>query len=536
LGLYEFLLRAEKTRSTRFAKLAAKIGAQIRAKKYVRLDVIKEGSGDAFMEETVYDARAFGKKPIRCLKRVLTSESGVFGPRTYECLSEQKIEWRWLNSPVGSKRTGESVFVPPLHKNPITYITRGTTFNAIHFNQRDRLDSTEDESPEESVSVGFKQAYGEMLFQTRFPSIHFPSSFRMRVTNKDGDRDGKEEEFASSRLTRFAGLASVLLNLENPLPGYTYRIVWELPPDEDKELNLSPTDTESAGETINRLLKLKTSDSPFRAQVDNCLANLEKEILSVAAFASPNGDNQLAVTLFAYDPNKRGLVCVAARGNSGEGLMTWVVKPGRAIVGQAFRRREEFLYIDVPDVQSEAAPYYELGPDAQGLPRHRVIFSVPLFRPFLAGKRVAVLSLSSRSKTSGLLCLQKDRAAMLALKEQVVAWHANSLAPALGLSGVVPRVLSPVTPTKQQTTTQAVDVVIVTIREDENRAVLDRLPGRVIRGYTNRTYAVGKIRSRYGAEYSIAVIRTSEQGPNAAQDTARDAIEDLKPSWILAGC
>ena len=123
---------------------------------------------------------------------------------------------------------------------------------------------------------------------------------------------------------------------------------------------------------------------------------------------------------------------------------------------------------------------------------------------------------------------------MLALKEQVVAWHANSLAPALGLSGAVPKVLSPaIPPSLQQTTAQAVDVVIVTIREDENRAVLNRLPDRVFRSCPNRTYAVGRVRSRYGAEYSVAVIRTPEQGPNAAQDTARDAIEDLKPRWIL---
>ena len=250
--------------------------------------------------------------------------------------------------PDGSMRTGESVFVPALHKKPITCTSRGTTFNAIHFNQRDRLDSTDDKSPEESVSAHFRQAYDEMLFQTRFPSVYFPSDFRLRVTDGNGDRDKQEEEFAFSRLTRFAGLGTVLLSLENPLPGYTYRIVWDLPRDEVKELNLSPADAASAEATIDRLLKLRTSGSPFGAQVEQCLANLEREILNVAAFASPNGDNQLEITLFVYDHNKRGLVCAAARGNFSEGLMTWVVKPGERLWARPSEGGKSFSILMYP--------------------------------------------------------------------------------------------------------------------------------------------------------------------------------------------
>jgi nucleoside phosphorylase len=77
------------------------------------------------------------------------------------------------------------------------------------------------------------------------------------------------------------------------------------------------------------------------------------------------------------------------------------------------------------------------------------------------------------------------------------------------------------------------DIAIITIREDEYKAVLDRLPGRKIFKGDNRTYTVGKLRNRNGGEYSVAVIRTPEQGQNAAQDTARDAIEDLDPHWVM---
>lgn len=77
------------------------------------------------------------------------------------------------------------------------------------------------------------------------------------------------------------------------------------------------------------------------------------------------------------------------------------------------------------------------------------------------------------------------------------------------------------------------DVVIITIREDENLAVLNRLPNPDFLPCQNRTYTVAKVKNRNGGEYSVAVIRIPEQGQNAAQDTARDAIEDLHPRWLM---
>jgi nucleoside phosphorylase len=78
-----------------------------------------------------------------------------------------------------------------------------------------------------------------------------------------------------------------------------------------------------------------------------------------------------------------------------------------------------------------------------------------------------------------------------------------------------------------------IDVVIITIREDENKAVLDRLVGRRLIYGKNRTYVGGVVDSAEGVQYTVAVIRTLEQGPNAANDTTRDAIEDLDPRLIV---
>jgi nucleoside phosphorylase len=76
-------------------------------------------------------------------------------------------------------------------------------------------------------------------------------------------------------------------------------------------------------------------------------------------------------------------------------------------------------------------------------------------------------------------------------------------------------------------------IVVVTMREDENRAVLHRLSNRDFLKGKHRTYATGRVKHRSQEDYSIAVIKTVEQGPNKAQDATRDAIEDLDPSVIF---
>jgi nucleoside phosphorylase len=77
------------------------------------------------------------------------------------------------------------------------------------------------------------------------------------------------------------------------------------------------------------------------------------------------------------------------------------------------------------------------------------------------------------------------------------------------------------------------DIVIITVREDETRAMLSRVSGREPAHYRNRTYSVGKVTNKNGRDLLVAFVKTTEQGPNAANGTARDAIEDLDPGWII---
>ena len=80
----------------------------------------------------------------------------------------------------------------------------------------------------------------------------------------------------------------------------------------------------------------------------------------------------------------------------------------------------------------------------------------------------------------------------------------------------------------------SIDIGILTIRDDEFKAVLSVFPDNhgVYRGrhreYTLRTADCGANRT-----YRIAILRQIEQGNGEAQEAARDFIDDLRPSLLL---
>jgi hypothetical protein len=368
------------------------------------------------------------------MPRTLTSHSGVFGEWTYDAPAGHKIEWQWDGPAEGAKRKGFTTLDPPLGTMPITFSRHGTTFNAIHFNQRDRLDATNQQEKSEWTDMNTRHIYDSAIFQVSFPAKSFPSDFRVEVRRPDGARDYQEENFLRQRLTRFPSTCSAILVLPKPLPDYSYRVVWDLPPTDVEELNLSAQDKGLAATILQRLLSLRTADSPLRAAVQQKLSNLRNAILSEPIYQSPVHDDQLEVELFAYDEQLGGLVFTATLSDHGDKLLSCVIKPGRYVIGQAFRRRAEVLLINLPGIRSDGSDYYEKIPGLEGLAPHTVIFSLPLFYPVLKGSKVGALALGSRSLTSGLLCLEKDRAALVALKAKILAWYATELSSALGLN------------------------------------------------------------------------------------------------------
>ena len=81
-----------------------------------------------------------------------------------------------------------------------------------------------------------------------------------------------------------------------------------------------------------------------------------------------------------------------------------------------------------------------------------------------------------------------------------------------------------------------VDIGILTIRDDEFRAVLDAFPQKAGAGVhkgAHRQYVLRHAEVATGERYTVAILRQVEQGNGEAQDAARDLIEDLAPRLVL---
>lgn len=79
-----------------------------------------------------------------------------------------------------------------------------------------------------------------------------------------------------------------------------------------------------------------------------------------------------------------------------------------------------------------------------------------------------------------------------------------------------------------------IDIGILTIREDEFRAVLQVFPdGHGIYKGRHREYTLRTADAGQGARYRVAILRQIEQGNGEAQEAARDLIDDLQPSLLL---
>src|ERR1700735_3750392 len=79
-----------------------------------------------------------------------------------------------------------------------------------------------------------------------------------------------------------------------------------------------------------------------------------------------------------------------------------------------------------------------------------------------------------------------------------------------------------------------VDIGILTIREDEFRAVLQVFSdGHGIYKGRHREYTLRAADAGGGDQYRVAILRQIEQGNGEAQEAARDLIDDLQPSLLL---
>jgi nucleoside phosphorylase len=77
-----------------------------------------------------------------------------------------------------------------------------------------------------------------------------------------------------------------------------------------------------------------------------------------------------------------------------------------------------------------------------------------------------------------------------------------------------------------------IDFGIVTIREDENAAVLQRFEG-IATEERRRRYRIRRLTLATGGAYTLAVVRCLEQGTTEAQAATYALLEDLEPRFVL---
>jgi nucleoside phosphorylase len=78
-----------------------------------------------------------------------------------------------------------------------------------------------------------------------------------------------------------------------------------------------------------------------------------------------------------------------------------------------------------------------------------------------------------------------------------------------------------------------IDFAVITIREDEFEAVLNRFCPRQPVMCGKQLYEYCRMQRPDGRIVHVAIVRAFDQGQSAAQSVARDTIEDLDPQWIL---
>jgi nucleoside phosphorylase len=78
-----------------------------------------------------------------------------------------------------------------------------------------------------------------------------------------------------------------------------------------------------------------------------------------------------------------------------------------------------------------------------------------------------------------------------------------------------------------------VDFAIITIREDEFEAVLQRFPQKPQDGPSGRTYGISEVKTQAGQNCNVAIVSCVEQGTDSAQLVASDVINDLDPQMLL---
>lgn len=252
-------------------------------------------------------------------------------------------------------------------------------------------------------------------------NLAWVEAFPLGQRIEKGKGDPLETRYASPFLLTSPASRTLSLLLRDPLPGFYYTIFWTLPRTEAQEPEVTAALWNHAQGIGERLLNLG-----FEPAITSCLAQLREAVADGQA---------LDAALFVYAEARRGLVRVAVADDGlgfAEALGNPVVKVGRTLIGQAWRRRVTVDSVAGPTGAS--SEFYCDSTDPLTLHQNRVAsLAIPLFYPGGTdgprGLRVAVLWLGTTSRWSPLINLRDDDVYRKRLLELVRVWFVEKLLP-----------------------------------------------------------------------------------------------------------
>lgn len=414
-----FLVSYSEARDGLYRRLTDALG--VRALRVQRFEEIMP-SGDVVRKEYIEGMAASRERSVRQVRQTVWSQSGEFElPEVTECPAGQHIwaEWDPERRTTDTGRPMKLCFDPPLmHDSAVTFRRATRVWNAIHFNQRDRHDTGAKESTE-SVYLSVMSAYETYQLHIAFPPGRFPTTARVRVEDAGGQPTVHEQRYAQAHFLASETARTLTLQLERPLPGYIYRVEWDLPPNDDEDLGQGAGAIRCARDVETRLRA-----SGNQPRVVEALRGLYTDLRG-NGFGPTAADDELELELFVYDETVHGLRSTGGLNRN----TTEVVLAGKTAVGRAYRRRD--AVVGVWDGGADtAASIVEPGLAGE---HYTVLAALPLFYPITGGRRVAIVFATSRRANSGLRWVDAAEG-LHQLKSRVTHWYATVLASELGVS------------------------------------------------------------------------------------------------------
>jgi hypothetical protein len=179
-----------------------------------------------------------------------------------------------------------------------------------------------------------------------------------------------------------------------------------------------------------RLLALRT--------VNKCHTDAARHALSIArqrAWTLANSQEKIETCLYVYGRQASGCTCVASLDADivEKQWKSYLFKPGRGIVGYAFRQRQTVPYVASKATQSSEPDRFEVVTDDDHEHPASVLIAVPLFYSGHRGRSVGIITLTSRAENSILISLAEDAAKLALLSQDLGDWYGHELAEALGV-------------------------------------------------------------------------------------------------------